>query len=520
MSASAFERIGDDPQDMRRCLIDEILTARERVYHVGERTPLEEFALDPAFRVLIKREDLSPINAYKWRGAYNCMKILSERKPGAAFIAASAGNHAQGVALAAARLGVKAKIFMPLSTPLMKRSAVERLGGKFIEIVLEGDDYNVAAAAAKKHVETHEGVYIHPFDDLHTIAGQATIADEVVLSGKGPFDYVFLQIGGGGMAAGVATWLKLHYPGIRIIGVEEVDQACMKAAFEAGGPVTLDRVDAFCDGTAVIRAGDLSYRLCRDALDSIITVTNDEVCAAIQKFWEIRRIIPETAGALGLAGLIRFAAENPGALEGKSALTVVSGANVDFGKLPLIVSNSALGGNRRRYYRFHISEKSGSLLSLLESVFPDVNVAEFQYGKTDAENAWPIVGFEAGPERLSQLHDDLGRRGISFEDVTGSPDVRWRVVNYDPSLFRDPLLMRINFPERRGALRDFMRRIKGLANVCYFNYATTGEAIGRALMAFEFESAGAKADFLEAVKSSVVTCEPVDGATARRMLGV
>jgi threonine dehydratase len=510
--------VQEDIASLKSRLTREILTARERVYHVGERTPLEDFALSGTFRVFVKREDLSPINAYKWRGAYNAMKILTGETPGAEVVAASAGNHAQGVAMAASRLGVRAKIFMPLSTPLMKRSAVERLGGNNVEIVLEGDDYNVAAAAAKNYVAAHACIYVHPFDDLYTIAGQATIADEIILSGKGPFDYAFLQIGGGGMAAGVATWLKLHYPGIRIVGVEANGQACMTAAFEAGEPVTLEKIDAFCDGTAVIRAGDLSYRLCREVMESLVTVTNEEVCAAIQKFWEIRRILPETAGALGLAGLIRYAADHPGTLEGKKILTVVSGANVDFGKLPLIVSNSAIGGHRRRYYRFCISEESGTLLSLLESVFPDVNVAEFQYGKTSRTEAWPVVAFEADAARLEQLHRDLAARGIAFEDVTGQADIRYRVVNYDPALFHDPLFMHINFPERRGALRDFMRKIRGLSNVCYFNYTSTGESIGRALMGFEFDSADRRARFLEAIRGGPVTCEPVDPRVTARML--
>lgn len=505
--------------DLKSRLTREILTARERVYHVGERTPLEPFALSPDFQVFVKREDLSPINAYKWRGAYNAMKILTAEKPGVDVVAASAGNHAQGVAMAASRLGVRAKIFMPLSTPLMKRSAVERLGGDFVQIVLEGDDYNVAAAAAKKYVAQHDCIYVHPFDNIYTIAGQATIADEVILSGKGPFDVAFLQIGGGGMAAGVATWLKLHYPGITIIGVEAQGQACMKAAFEAGAPVTLDCVDAFCDGTAVIRAGDLSYRLCRESLDSIVTVTNEEVCAAIQKFWEIRRVIPETAGALGLAGLIRHAQDNPGALDGKKILTIISGANVDFGKLPLIVNSSAIGGNRRRYYRFQISEENGTLLSLLESVLPDVNVAEFQYGKTHPKNAWPVVAFEADPARLDRLHADLESRGIVFEDVTAQTDIRYRVIPYDPALLHDPMFLRIHFPERRGALRDFMRKIKGTANVCYFNYTSTGEVIGRALMGFEFESPDHRARFLEDITSSTVTCHPVEPDASRRMMG-
>lgn len=508
----------EDGTDLTARLIREILTARERVYHIGDRTPVENFPIHPHFQVFIKREDLSPINAYKWRGAYNAMKIMVAEKPGSDFVAASAGNHAQGVAMAASRMGVRARIFMPLSTPMMKRNAVERLGGDFVEIILEGDDYNVAAAAAKAYVARHDCLYVHPFDNLYTIAGQATIADEAVLSGKGPFDYAFLQIGGGGMAAGVATWLKLHYPDIRIIGVEGEGQACMKAAFAAGEPVTLDRVDAFCDGTAVIRAGDLSFRLCRSAIESIITVTNEEVCAAIQKFWEIRRIIPETAGAMGIAGLVRYAADHPGELDGKKILAVVSGANVDFGKLPLIVSNSAMGGFRRRYYRFRIAEQSGTLLDLVESVLADVNVAEFQYGKTDAAEAWPVVGIEVDPARLERLDADLRARGIPFEDVTGQTDIRYRIINYDPSLFSRPLFLHVNFPERRGALRDFMRKIQGLCNVCYFNYASTGEAVGRALMGFEFSSESDRARFPEAVKASIVACEPVDEAAVSRML--
>ncbi len=507
------------PNELKDKLTTEILQARERVYHVGQKTPLEPMRLNGEdFSLFVKREDLSPINAYKWRGAYNCMKIMTEANPGKPVVAASAGNHAQGVALAAARLGVQAKIFMPLSTPRMKQVSVERLGGDYVEVVLEGDDYNVAADAAKTYVKDHEALYIHPFDDIYTIAGQATIADEIVLSGEGPFDYAFLQIGGGGMAAGVGTWLKQHYPNIKVIGVEEQDQACMKAAFEAGEPVSLNKVDAFCDGTAVIRAGNLSYELCRSCLDTIVTVSNEEACAAIQKFWESKRMIPEASGALGLAGLIQYADQFPDELKGKRVLVITSGANVDFGKLPIIVGASAIGANRKRFYRFHIDERGGSLLGILDNIFTDVSVHEFQYGKVREDEAWPIIAFEAHPDKLAELNEGLAKHNIAFEDVTGEPDVRYRIINYNPALFHDPVLMHIHFPERRGALRDLLRSISGVANICYFNYQYSGESIGRALMAFEFDSAANKAQFMEIIENSVVTAKPVENGTAQRML--
>lgn len=500
-------------------LVSEILRARERMYHVGHPTPLEPMRLNGEdFSLFIKREDLSPINAYKWRGAYNAMRILVDQGEKGPFVAASAGNHAQGVALAAAKLGVKAKIFMPLSTPRMKQMSVERLGGEFVEIVLEGDDYNVAAAAAKTYVHDKGLTYIHPFDDLYTIAGQATIADEIVLSGQGPFDYAFVQIGGGGMAAGVATWLKAHYPAIKIIGVEERDQACMKAAFEAGHPVTLEKVDTFCDGTAVTRAGDLSYALCREALDAIITVTNEEVCAAIQSFWESLRVIPEASGALGLAGLIQYADNYPDEIKDKKVLTVISGANVDFNKIALIAGNAAVGAARRRYYQFHIAEQGGSLLEILDKCFGNVGVAEFQYGKIAENEAWPVIAFEASPADLEKLHDGMKAQGVVFKDVTSAADVRYRIINYNPALFKDPLLMHIHFPERRGALRDLLRTISGTANICYFNYLYSGESIGRALMGFEFEKPEDKDRFLEIIADSVVTAKPVEDDVAKRIL--
>lgn len=507
------------PDTLDERLIEEILRARTRVYRVGERTPLQKIDLNGGeFEVYIKREDLSPINAYKWRGAYNAVSIYVQETDCSEVVAASAGNHAQGVALAANRLGIKAKIFMPLSTPMMKQKSVARLGGDHVDIILVGDDYNVASTAAKEYAAERNLQYIHPYDDLYTIAGQATIADEIMLSGKGPFDIAFVQIGGGGMAAGVSSWLKIHSPGMQVIGVEGVDQASMKASLEVGKPVTLPSVDTFCDGTAVTRPGDLPFEICRKYLDSILTVTNAEVSSAIQKLWEAKRVIPEPSGAMGLAGLIKYAEENPDAVKGKKLLAIVCGANMDFGKLSLIASQSAIGAHRRRYIRFHLNEKRGGLLELLENHFKGINVSEFLYGKVHDTDAWPVIALEAAPDAMQALFKDLSAAGLSYADVTNDADTRYRIINYNPALFKHPLLLHVHFPERRGALRDFMRQVATIGNVCYFNYAYSGESIGRALMGFEFDRPEDRDTFMKMIESSIVTCRPVEEETARRIL--
>ena len=500
-------------------LFEEALRARTRVYQAGQPTPLQQIHSNGQdYQIFVKREDLGPINAYKWRGAYNAVAMHHANTGCQTVVAASAGNHAQGVALAVKKLGLKAKIFMPLSTPMMKQVSVRRHGGEHVEIILHGDTYNESADEAKRYVEKHGLTYIHPFDDLYTMAGQSTIADEIMLSGDGPFDFAFLQIGGGGMAGAVAAWLKLHHPGIKIIGVEGVDQASMKAAVAAGELVTLPSVDTFCDGTAVTRAGDNAFQICRKYIDAYITVTNEEVAAAIQKLWDAKRVIPEPSGAMGLAGLIQYAEAYPSEVRGRKLLCVLTGANMDFSKLSQIAQRSAIGSHRRRYLRFHIGEEKGGMLGLLDKHFKDLNVSEFLYGKIDEHDAWPVIGLEAAPERMEHLDGELAKAGVRFEDVTMGTDILYRIINYDPALFKDPVLMHIQFPERKGALRDFMRAISGIANVCYFNYATSGETVGRAIMGFEFETTSQKEEFYRVIENTVVTCKPVEAKTAARIL--
>ncbi len=486
--------------------------ARQRVYAIGKPTPLERVHLPVEAEVYVKREDLSPVHSYKWRGAYNNMAQLPPVAKARGVVTASAGNHAQGVALAARKLGIPARIYMPVSAPRMKQAAVRRHGQNLVEVILHGDSYSDAYARAQQDVAESKSAYIHAYDDLATMGGQGTLADEVVMSGHGPFDVAYLQIGGGGMAAAVATWLKAYSPNMRLVGVQGVGQASMLEAFRKGKPVALDHVDVFCDGTAVKKTGDMTYALCHELLDDLITVTNEEVCAAIQLAWEATRSIPEPAGAMGLAGLMK----QQEAVKGSRVLAVISGSNLDFGQLAWISAHAGIGGGRRRYMRFEIPERPGGMLWLLDNALEGVNIIEFQYGKVHESKAWPVIGFEASPLELELLTQKLNELKVNYEDVTSETDVEFRIIHYEPAQFKHPYFITLDFPERPGALHDFLSLLRGLANICYFNYTYTGELVGRALLGFEFDGQDARAAFKKMLANSQHHWKEIpDGAVGR-----
>lgn len=463
-------------------LVDEILQARQRVYAIGSRTPLQKLdGMDIEGEIWTKREDLSPIRAYKWRGAYNKLAKLQPGEKNKGVVAASAGNHAQGVAMGAAKLGISAKIFMPVPTPLLKRESVMRHGKGHVDIILVGDTFHEAAEAAALCADEESRVMIHPFDDLDVIAGQGTIADEIILTGKGPFDVAFLQIGGGGMAAAVSFWLRKFYPGIRIIGVEGKDQASMAAAVKSGKPTPLDYLDVFCDGTAVREAGVLTHAICSQTIDEFITVSNEEVCAGIQLLWNHGRIIPETSGAMGIAAWLKHKQR----FANQKCLTIICGANMDFARLSWIVRHAGIGSATRIYYQFKIHEQPGTLFKVLEIVRTRANIIEFQYGKNSLEAAYPVIGFDAHPESLEQIKVDLSEAEIPYRDVTGSSSVEFRMIPWNPGLMQEPVFIQVEFPERAGALSDFLRRFHQNVNICYFSYQYSGERVGRALIGFE-----------------------------------
>lgn len=504
-----------------RQLRQEILFARERVYRFGQSTPMERLVLpgdEDGPEIWVKREDLSLVKSYKWRGACNRMAVLTTEDAARGVVTASAGNHAQGVALAARTLGIPASIYMPRSTPKVKQNAVLHHGGDFARILLTGDSYDEAVTAAREHERTQGAVYVHAYDDLQVMAGQGTLADEVVLSGHGPFDTIYLQIGGGGMASAVSTWLKTYWPTIEAIGVEGIDQASMKAALAAEHPVELAEVDIFCDGTAVRKAGALPFQICRQSLDHIETVTNDEVSSAIRVLWETLRCVSEPSGAMGLAAVLK----NRAALAGKKVLIVITGANMDFLQLGVIAQSSGAANTTSRTLRIRIPEQAGTMLALLDTYFANLNIADFQYGKQHADVAWPIFTVSAEDRSLlDALSAKLDLAGYEWQDLTGAVDVAFRAIPLRSDLQECPAFLRLDFYERPGALHDFLGKlIRGRASICYFNYRQSGERIGRALIGLDFANAAERSTFLNSLPEhgeGYRSCKPVDPYTLNRL---
>ncbi len=471
-------------------LFEQILRARQRVYEVGQPTPLQVLEIKD-FDALIyaKREDLGPIKAYKWRGAYNCMASLSEEQRERGVVAASAGNHAQGVALAARMLGCDAHIFMPRSTPEVKQDAVKKHGDNRVFIYLVGDSYDAASVAAKDFAKERNLSYIHPYDDFHTIAGQGTLADEVVMSGQGPFDHIYLQIGGGGLAAGAACWFRKFWPEVRLVGVEGEKQASMKLAIEQGERAILEHVDVFCDGTAVRQAGEITYPLCKELFDEFCTVSNDEVCAAMRAVWDGLRLVPEPSGAMGLAALLQDWDAGK-ILPGDKCLVIITGANMDFSRLRAVASRAGERDRERslRYLRIPMQTKRGEVLKYLKQIPSGVQLREVQYGRIGGDIQYPVFGVYGTEKDFALIAQRLAEKGLEAEDVTEDIDVRIRMISYDRARLQHPVFFVIEFPERPGAFYEFMSVMGQHGSLCYFNYQYTGEHVGRALVGFEFDS--------------------------------
>lgn len=470
-------------------LREAIHQARARVYRVGKRTPLDQLPLEGLPKqVWVKREDLGPVKAYKWRGAFNAMACLSEEERKGGVVAASAGNHAQGIAIGVRELKCHATIFMPEPTPLVKRKAVMAHGGESVTIELVGDSFSEAQDAAMAYAGETGAMFIPPYDSIEVMAGQGTLADEIFSSGKGPFNRVYVAIGGGGLAASVTTWLKSYWPELKVIGVEGVDQASMSAAFENGGPTALEYVDIFCDGTAVTKVGKLTYEICRRQLDEIITVTNQEVSAAIKLHWDGLRVIPEPSGAMSLAGYLQQQREGLVGAEEK-VLTILCGANMDFAKLSDISRQAGVNPRRDRSWRFTIPEENGSLVKLLTDLPDGVSITDLQYGRSAQGPQLPVLTLAVPEDEEAEFGEWLSEQQAQAVDVTGETEVSYRVIRYSPSLFRAPLFVEVEFPERAGALRAFMREVSPIVSLCYFNYTYSGERVGRALLGLDFPDA-------------------------------
>lgn len=459
------------------------LIRNAKVYDVAVRSPLET-AVNLSERlnnhILMKREDLQPVFSFKLRGAYNRIATLEAAALERGVICSSAGNHAQGVALAARKLGVRSVIVMPVTSPRIKTQAVTALGG---EVILYGDAYDDAYERACELAEQEGLVFIHPFDDPYVIAGQATIGVEILEQAEGEIDAIFVPIGGGGLIAGIATWVKQQRPDIRIVGVEPEDSAAMKQSLEAGAPVTLDRVGIFADGVAVRRVGDETFRLCQEFVDEIITVGTDQICAGIRDIFEDTRSIVEPAGGLTAAAVKKYVGER--GVSGKTLVTINCGANVNFDRLRHIAERAAVGEETEMLLAVEIPEEPGSFRRFCEHIGRR-GVTEFNYRYADQKRAHIFVGVQLSngmQERLS-LIARLRDAGFPVEDLSDNEmaklHVRHMVGGRSPAVSNERMF-RFEFPERPGALLDFLNAIGTDWNISLFHYRNHGSDYGRIL---------------------------------------
>ena len=453
------------------------------VYDVAIVSPLD-FAHNLSARlknrIWLKREDLQPVFSFKLRGAYNKLASLSADELDSGVICSSAGNHAQGVALAAQRRGVRAVIVMPVTTPSIKVNAVRSLGG---EVVLHGDNYDDAYAHARELETEHGYVFIHPFDDPDVIAGQGTIGLEILQQADEKIDAVFVPIGGGGLIAGIATIIKSMQPDVRIIGVEPEDSSAMRNSIEAGEPVVLDHVGIFADGVAVRRVGDETFRLCQLYVDEFITVDTDQICAAIRDIFEDTRSIVEPAGGLSVAGAKKYIVENQ--IEGKNLVTINCGANVNFDRLRHIAERAAVGEQAEMLLAVEIPEEPGSFKRFCELIGRR-GITEFNYRYSDTKNAHIFAGVQlsGGAVERQQLLLQLREVGYPVEDLSDNEMAKLHVrhmVGGRSSGVANERLYRFEFPERPGALLDFLNAIGTNWNISLFHYRNHGSDYGRIL---------------------------------------
>lgn len=463
------------------------------VYEAAIETPLQPLnKLSERLnnQVLLKREDLQPVHSFKLRGAYNKLANLSTEQKQSGVIAASAGNHAQGVALSAKRMGLKATIVMPCTTPEIKVNSVRALGAS---VVLFGDGFDAANEQCKKLAQLHNYTIIHPFDDPDVIAGQGTIAKEL-LQQNAHLDKIFVPVGGGGLAAGIAVYIKQLLPDIKIIAVEPEDAACLKVALDHGGPVTLSRVGLFADGVAVKTIGSETFRLCQKYIDDVITVSSDEICAAVKDIFEDTRAIAEPAGALSLAGLKKYSQQHE--LKGERLAAILSGANVNFHGLRYVSERCELGEQKESILAVTIPEKQGSFLAFCNELDGRA-ITEFNYRFNSRKKANIFVGIRTpqGHEELQILTQKLTDSGYSVADLSQDEMAKLHVrymVGGAPISDLTERLYSFEFPEQPNALIKFLNMLGTQANITLFHYRNHGAAYGQVLAGFEVDASSSE----------------------------
>ncbi len=468
---------------------------RARVYDVALETPLD-FAPGLSRRlnnaVYVKREDLQPVFSFKLRGAYNKIASLSDAERRCGVITASAGNHAQGVALSANKLGIRALIVMPRTTPTIKVEAVQNLGG---EIVLQGDSYDEAYEHALTLASEQKLTFIPPFDDPEVIAGQGTIGMEILRQHMADIHAIFVPVGGGGLIAGVAAYVKFVRPGVKVIGVEPEDSDCLNKALKARRRVVLKQVGLFADGVAVKQIGKEPFRIAHQFVDEVVTVSTDEICAAIKDIFDDTRSIAEPAGALGIAGLKKYAADK--ALAEQCLIAIESGANINFDRLRHVAERAEIGEQRELLLAVTIPERPGSFLAFCRSLGRR-SITEFNYRFFDPSIAHVFVGVQTSDSRRDGeiLMEELRRDGFPVTDMTGNElaveHIRYMVGGHPPRLLNEHIY-RFEFPERPGALLKFLSLLGGRWNISLFHYRNHGAAFGRVLLGIQVPKEDRKA---------------------------
>ena len=467
-------------------IVKRILQAN--VYDVAVETPLEDMPNLSTIlgnRILLKREDLQAVFSFKLRGAYNKIQRLSPQEREKGVLAASAGNHAQGVALAAKRLGIKSVIVMPTTTPDIKVESVRAFGS---DAILHGDTYDEAYAHARKLEQESGMTFIHPYDDLDVIAGQGTIAIELCRQQyQGKMDAVFVPVGGGGLLAGVLSYLKYVSPETKVIGVEPDDAPCLYQALKAGHRVELDHVGIFADGVAVRQIGKHPYDLVRDLVDDVILASSDEICAAVKDIFEDCRAITEPAGALAIAGMKKYVEQE--GIRDCSLIAIASGANMNFDRLRYVAERAELGERREAVIAVTIPEHPGSFLSFCNAL-GNRNITEFNYRYSDDRHAHVFVGVQlrGGEVEKNELIDTLRLKSYEVVDMTENETaklhVRYMVGGHAHSVV-DECVYRFEFPERPGALLRFLTKMGQNWNISMFHYRNHGAAYGRVLVGIQ-----------------------------------
>ena len=468
------------------------LIRASNVYDVAEVTPITKantLSRQLKNNIFLKREDLQPIFSFKVRGAYNKISKIKKISPDRPVIAASAGNHAQGVAYSAKKLGLKSIIVMPITTPLIKINAVKSLGGK---VVFFGDNFDEAYDHAVSLAKKENYSFIHPYDDREVISGQGTIGKEIIEQTDSKIEAVFVPVGGGGLLAGVGAYIKSENPDIKIIGVEPDDAACLDLAIKNNKRLSLKEVGLFADGVAVKQIGKLTFSLIREWLDDVVTVSVDEMCAAVQDTFQETRTIPEPAGALALAGLKKYTKSK--GLKNRNLIAINSGANLNFDRLGHIVERVQLGENKEVLLSVRIPEEKGSFRSFCK-VLGKRMISEFNYRAEDSEEATIFVAcrFNDSKQR-AKLLKHLRSKGYSPKDLSENEVAKLHVKHMvggrapETVSSKGEFLFRVEFPERPGALVDFLDSLSDKWNITLFHYRNQGSAYGRVLVGFESQS--------------------------------